>query len=427
MIPFFRKIRKKLADDNKPIKYLRYAIGEIVLVVIGILIALQINNWNQNRIENETLWGYLNNISVNIKNDLKQASDLNFVLDRLANNTQTIWDTRSKPEFTLTDFRLTEDHLNTLFNLEVFEPNTSGFETLKSTGYMGKLQGTDMETLLFSYYDLAQQIKDWRENDKEFLDDIQKENNKIDWGFSYEYLYYKLYKDSTLFKDVKDKYQKMLYAPTYDAAIINHSYNYFLSSKLELNFIGKSIMSLIENHQLQASAQTMRSIALYNTDFSDVGKEEVVINGIIPKSIGVFTDSNKGFDQLKFEGNEDYIEFTIKPNLQWAAGMFIVDSLGQNVRPSKDFRDFKKISVELKGNKGGEKLQFALKDKDDPDDGTESRVDITLSKNWQTYNFDLRKTFPTANLKNLHMLAGFVAQDIRGMTFYVRNIRFLKE
>jgi hypothetical protein len=47
MINFFRKIRKNLADDNKPMKYLRYAIGEIVLVVIGILIALQINNWNE--------------------------------------------------------------------------------------------------------------------------------------------------------------------------------------------------------------------------------------------------------------------------------------------------------------------------------------------------------------------------------------------
>ena len=49
MINYFRRIRKKLADDNKPIKYARYAIGEIVLVVIGILIALQINNWNQNQ------------------------------------------------------------------------------------------------------------------------------------------------------------------------------------------------------------------------------------------------------------------------------------------------------------------------------------------------------------------------------------------
>jgi hypothetical protein len=51
MIPIFRKIRKKMADDNQPLKYARYAIGEIVLVVIGILIALQINNWNQNRLE----------------------------------------------------------------------------------------------------------------------------------------------------------------------------------------------------------------------------------------------------------------------------------------------------------------------------------------------------------------------------------------
>ena len=49
MIKFFRKIRKNLADDNRPIKYMRYAIGEIVLVVIGILIALSINNWNENR------------------------------------------------------------------------------------------------------------------------------------------------------------------------------------------------------------------------------------------------------------------------------------------------------------------------------------------------------------------------------------------
>ena len=51
MIPFYKKIRKKLADDNKPMKYLRYTIGEILLVVIGILIALQIKNWNELRKE----------------------------------------------------------------------------------------------------------------------------------------------------------------------------------------------------------------------------------------------------------------------------------------------------------------------------------------------------------------------------------------
>ena len=47
MINFFRKIRQKLLSENKFSIYMLYAIGEIVLVVIGILIALQINNWNE--------------------------------------------------------------------------------------------------------------------------------------------------------------------------------------------------------------------------------------------------------------------------------------------------------------------------------------------------------------------------------------------
>ena len=46
MIKFFRKIRYDLMGKNKTDKYLKYAVGEIILVVVGILIALQINNWN---------------------------------------------------------------------------------------------------------------------------------------------------------------------------------------------------------------------------------------------------------------------------------------------------------------------------------------------------------------------------------------------
>jgi hypothetical protein len=51
---FFRKIRQRLLTENKFSKYLIYAIGEIVLVVIGILIALSINNWNQGRIDKKS-------------------------------------------------------------------------------------------------------------------------------------------------------------------------------------------------------------------------------------------------------------------------------------------------------------------------------------------------------------------------------------
>ncbi len=49
MIKFFRKIRQNLLIENKIGKYLKYAIGEIILVVIGILFALSINNWNESR------------------------------------------------------------------------------------------------------------------------------------------------------------------------------------------------------------------------------------------------------------------------------------------------------------------------------------------------------------------------------------------
>mgnify|MGYP000005817841 CR=1 FL=1 len=49
MIKFFRKIRQNLLSEGKTGKYFKYAVGEIILVVIGILIALQINNWNEQR------------------------------------------------------------------------------------------------------------------------------------------------------------------------------------------------------------------------------------------------------------------------------------------------------------------------------------------------------------------------------------------
>jgi len=74
MIPFFRKIRKQFADDNKPIKYIRYAIGEIVLVVIGILIALQINNSYQNFIESKKEISYLKGIKHDFDEQLKSIA-----------------------------------------------------------------------------------------------------------------------------------------------------------------------------------------------------------------------------------------------------------------------------------------------------------------------------------------------------------------
>ena len=70
MIGFFRKIRKKLADDNKPMKYMSYAIGEIALVVIGILIALQINNGNTSRSERAVEKDYIQRLAKELNDEI---------------------------------------------------------------------------------------------------------------------------------------------------------------------------------------------------------------------------------------------------------------------------------------------------------------------------------------------------------------------
>jgi hypothetical protein len=73
MIKFFRKIRQKMLAENKFRKYLIYAIGEIILVVIGILIALQINNWNEERKDTSELNQYKQRL---IKQFQKDSTDL---------------------------------------------------------------------------------------------------------------------------------------------------------------------------------------------------------------------------------------------------------------------------------------------------------------------------------------------------------------
>ncbi|WNH13212.1 DUF6090 family protein [Thalassobellus suaedae] len=71
MIKFFRKIRQKMLTENKFSKYLLYAIGEIVLVVIGILIALQINNWNEKQKLAEKTQEYYGQLLDDLKSDIK--------------------------------------------------------------------------------------------------------------------------------------------------------------------------------------------------------------------------------------------------------------------------------------------------------------------------------------------------------------------
>lgn len=75
MINFFRKIRQSLLAEGKTGKYLKYAVGEIVLVVIGILIALQINNWNEELKDTKREKLVLKEFKTSIDKDLRLYED----------------------------------------------------------------------------------------------------------------------------------------------------------------------------------------------------------------------------------------------------------------------------------------------------------------------------------------------------------------
>lgn len=75
MIKFFRKIRQRLVTDSKFGRYLLYALGEIILVVIGILIALGINNWNQNRLQANEEIKLLTSLSDELELNIQKFDD----------------------------------------------------------------------------------------------------------------------------------------------------------------------------------------------------------------------------------------------------------------------------------------------------------------------------------------------------------------
>ncbi len=81
MIKFFRKIRQDLLSEGKTGKYLKYAIGEIVLVVIGILIALSINNWNENQKLDNIKQTYYHQLEKDLDSEIKNLNSRIIELD----------------------------------------------------------------------------------------------------------------------------------------------------------------------------------------------------------------------------------------------------------------------------------------------------------------------------------------------------------
>jgi hypothetical protein len=132
MIKFFRKIRYDLMGKNKTGTYFKYAIGEIVLVVIGILIALQINNANENRKITETKKEYYRQILLDLDKEIDNINSRIIILDisivSLNNYFQNLKNPNLKPIQLIKQLKKVE------FNFEYISFNSNTIETLESTG-----------------------------------------------------------------------------------------------------------------------------------------------------------------------------------------------------------------------------------------------------------------------------------------------------
>ncbi len=148
MIKFFRHIRKSLIEQNKMGKYFKYAIGEILLVVIGILIALQINNWNDIRknkaYEKEILTIINKNLisdSINLSIELNKSRVSNELTSRLLKQVSSGFISDSLNNW-----------LGKIISFERFKSQSSAFEVLKSKG-IDIISDTELQLELISYYD----------------------------------------------------------------------------------------------------------------------------------------------------------------------------------------------------------------------------------------------------------------------------------
>ena len=151
MIKFFRKIRQQLLAENKFSKYLLYAIGEIVLVVIGILIALGVNNWNQEkkeqRLGNDLLVRIHRDLvkdTIDFKNEIHRNNalrkDLKQLLVQLYDGVENMEEVQSMSE--------TWDQMLD----QAFSPNDKTYQSMLSSGTLGLIQNQNLKDEILDLY-----------------------------------------------------------------------------------------------------------------------------------------------------------------------------------------------------------------------------------------------------------------------------------
>ncbi len=186
MIKFFRKIRQKLLSENKFSKYLIYAFGEITLVVIGILIALQINNWNETQKEKTKLNNILNIVKSDlIKDTLKISFPIKYYEKKNALLSKIIEREDSKSELNAVNelnFKSYSSNLNILTNHEEFYMQSKGIKLLQNLSMNSSFE---KDTLINNLIEHHSVYENFFKYDNEEMGNLTKKNIEEDSKYSW--------------------------------------------------------------------------------------------------------------------------------------------------------------------------------------------------------------------------------------------------
>jgi hypothetical protein len=174
MVKIFRRARRQMMDDSS-LKYLKYAFGEIILVVLGILIALGINNWNNQRQETKSLIAYLQNIAINIKADQAKLATISTFRENSMKGSRYFMEMIKSEDISKDTFKIYfSEHMrySPLFD-PYLEVNMSGFDALKNSGFLSKLQVDSLENHLYEYYSLVDKIRSEEMSFNNFMEEME--------------------------------------------------------------------------------------------------------------------------------------------------------------------------------------------------------------------------------------------------------------
>ena len=156
MIKYFRRIRYKLMSENKTSRYFKYAIGEIILVMIGILLALGISNWNEDRLSDQRELVYLKNLRDDLQNNIKILNEIDSVYT-LKENETTRGIELFKNNPSIYDFKLIDSLIDTRWM--TFPVSRSTFNEMLNNGSFYSLKNKTLKDEIDNHYLLAQRFE----------------------------------------------------------------------------------------------------------------------------------------------------------------------------------------------------------------------------------------------------------------------------